>query len=90
MLNQIKVICADMLHMRQLRDNAKKKSNGQIDSIISQTARAVVPDSKELQDLQLSLLEEKKNIEEFLVKLEELHDLGLKQGMNQMVMEFDK
>ena len=86
MLNQIKIICADMLNIQQRRDYTKKKSDKRISSIISMTARATVPDVNELQELQISLMEESETIKETLQKLEELNELGTKVGMKQMVM----
>ena len=86
MLNQIKIICADMLNIEQRRDYTKKKSDKRISSIISMTARATVPDVNELQELQISLMEESEIIKETLKKIEELNELGMKVGMTQMVM----
>lgn len=51
------------------------------------TARATVPDVNELQELQISLMEESAIIKETLEKIEELNELGIKVGMTQMVME---
>lgn len=50
------------------------------------TARATVPDVNELQELQISLLEEQEIIKEILQKLEELNELSVKVAMTQMVM----
>lgn len=87
MRNQIKIICADMLNIERRRDYTKKKSDKRISSIISMTARATVPDVNELQELQISLMEESAIIKETLEKIEELTELGIKVGMTQMVME---
>lgn len=86
MRNQIKIICADMLNIERRRDYTKKKSDKRISSIISMTARATVPDVNELQELQISLMEESEIIKETLKKIEELNELGMKVGMTQMVM----
>lgn len=86
MLNQIKIICADMTNIKQRRESAKKKSDQRITSIISMTARATVPDVNELQELQMSLMEESEIIKESLQKIEELNELGMKVGMKQMVI----
>ncbi|MBR3786000.1 MAG: hypothetical protein IKJ77_06325 [Firmicutes bacterium] len=86
MLNQIKIICADMLNIEQRRDNAKKKSDKLIASTIAMTARCTIPDNKEMEELRLSLLEESEIINETLRKLAELNELGMKVGMKQMVM----
>ena len=86
MLNQIKIICADMLNIEQRRKYRKKKSDERISSIISMTARETVPDVNELQELQMSLMEESEIIKETLQKIEELNELGMKVGMKQMVM----
>lgn len=86
MQNQIKIICADMMNIEQRRDNAKKKSDKLIASTIAMTARTTIPDNKEMEDLQLSLMDEEKIIKETLLKLKELQELGMKVGMKQMVM----
>lgn len=86
MLNQIKIICADMLNIEQRRDNVKKKSDKLIANTIAMTARTTIPDNKEMEDLLLSLMEEEKIIKETRLKLEELQELGMKVGMKQMVM----
>ena len=86
MLNQIKIICADMLNIEQRRDNARKKSDKLIASTVAMTARCTIPDNKEMQDLQLSLMDEERIIKETLLKLEELQVLATKVGMQQMVM----
>ena len=87
MRNQIKIICADMLNIERRRDYTKKKSDKRISSIISMTARATVPDVNELQELQISLMEESAIIKETLEKIEELNERGIKVGMTQLVME---
>lgn len=86
MLNQIKIICADVFDIQRRRTLAAKKSDKQISSVMAMTARAMIPDATELQELQISLMEESAIIKETLGKIEELNELGMKAGMEQMIL----
>lgn len=86
MLNETKIICADMMFAKRKRDEAKKKVDKHLNTAIKMTSGAAMPTTETMEDLQLHLMEEQKYTKDLLKLTQELNDLWSRNEMQQAVM----
>ena len=86
MENKIKIMCAELLNLKIKKEVNQKYATKYLSGIVNRTATLKLPEQEELEQLQLLLIEGSKLDKDILEKIEELNDLMLQVGMNQMVM----